>query len=170
MRVFRPPRHFTYTSASRVRASGHSEGTSPERKRGTAPNSAHDLHATLRTQRATCGHLPRRCLGIRPLTLIAGTNPFAVGSWRQIWARDVAFLHFSQTASLRPRSGGKSAPKKCGSSTFLDHCEIEGRRFGKNEEKRHLGPKFASRNQPQKGWFLRSNYTSDTNGRFRTQT
>jgi len=34
--------------------------------------------------------------------LIAGTNPFAVGSWRQIWARDVAFLHFSQTASLGP--------------------------------------------------------------------
>ena len=52
-----------------MRASGHSEGTSPERKRGTAPNSVHDLHATLRTQRATCGHLPRRCLGIRPLTL-----------------------------------------------------------------------------------------------------
>ena len=51
---------------------------------------------------------------------------------------------------------GKSAPKKCGSSTFLDHCEIEGRRFGKNEEKRHLGPKFASRNQHQKCWFLRS--------------
>ena len=65
MRVFRPPRHYTF--ASRVRSSGHSEGTSPERKRGTAPNSVHDLHATLRTQRATCGHLPRRCLGIRPL-------------------------------------------------------------------------------------------------------
>ena len=42
---------------------------------------------------------------------------------------------------------------------LFPHCEAEGRRFGKNEEKRHLGPKFASRNQPQKGWFLRSNWT-----------
>jgi hypothetical protein len=66
MRVFRPPRHYAF--ASRVRASGHTEGTSPERKRGTAPNSAHDLHASIRTQRATCGHLPRRLIGIRPLT------------------------------------------------------------------------------------------------------
>ena len=66
MRVFRPPRHYAF--ASRVRASGHTEGTSPERQRGTAPNSAHDLHASIRTQRATCGHLPRRLIGIRPLT------------------------------------------------------------------------------------------------------
>ena len=57
---------------------------------------------------------------------------------------------------------GKSAPKKYGSSTTSDHCEIEGRRFGKNEEKRHLGPKFASRNQHQKCWFLRSNYRFTT--------
>ena len=66
MRVFRPPRHYAF--GSKARASGHTEGTSPERKRGTAPNSAHDLHASIRTQRATCGHLPRRRIGIRPLT------------------------------------------------------------------------------------------------------
>ena len=38
----------------------------------------------------------------------------------------------------------------------LGKREAQGRRFGKNEEKRHLGPKFASRNQHQKCWFLRS--------------
>ena len=62
----------------------------------------------------------------RPLvsTLIAGTNTSGVGSWSQIWARDVAFLHFSQTASLgphlltsfwenvRPKGGGLGKMKK----------------------------------------------------------
>jgi len=65
-----PPCHPAPPSRNlkQVRASRHTEGTSPERKRSTAPNSVHDLHAAMRIQRATCGPLPRRHLGIRPLT------------------------------------------------------------------------------------------------------
>lgn len=48
-------------------ARGHTEGTSLQRKRGTAPNSAHDLHEPMRAQRATCGHLSRRRLCMHPL-------------------------------------------------------------------------------------------------------
>ena len=89
--------------------------------------------------------------------LIAGTNTSGVGSWRQIWARDVAFLHFSQTASLRSHNGPGNVDEPHFFGALFPHCEAEGRRFGKNEEMRHLGPKCASRNHPKTGWFLRSN-------------
>ena len=94
--------------------------------------------------------------------LIAGTTPFWGGSWRQIWARDVAFLHFSQTASLRSHNGPGNVDEPHFFGALFPHCEAEGRRFGKNEEMRHLGPKCASRNHPKTGWFLRSKWAVKT--------
>ena len=56
--------------------------------------------------------------------------------------------------SISQWSGNVDEPHFFGA--LFPHCEAEGRRFGKNEEMRHLGPKFASRNHPKTGWFLRS--------------
>ena len=64
-------------------------------------------------------------------TLIAGTNPFAVGSWRQIWARDVAFLHFSQTASLRSHNGREMLTNHISSEHFSRTARPKGGGLGK---------------------------------------
>ena len=58
--------------------------------------------------------------------------------------------------SISQWSGNVDEPYFFGA--LFPHCEAQGRRFGKNEEKRHLGPKFASRNHPKTGWFLRSKW------------
>ena len=74
------------------------------------------------------------------IRLIAGTNPFAVGSWRQIWARDVAFLHFSQTASLRPRSAGKVLRRNLVRQQLRTIVRSKGGGLGKMKKSDISGP------------------------------
>ena len=84
--------------------------------------------------------LPMSGWGAIPSTLIAGTTPFWGGSWRQIWARDVAFLHFSQTASLRPRSAGKVLRRNVVRQLFWTIVRSKGGGLGKMKKSDISGP------------------------------
>ena len=83
--------------------------------------------------------------------LIAGTTPFWGGSWRQIWARDVAFLHFSQTASLRSHNGPKMLTNHISSEHFSRTARPKGGDLGKTKKCDISGPNVPPGTTPKRG-------------------
>ena len=83
--------------------------------------------------------------------MIAGTTPFWGGSWRHIWARDVAFLHFSQIASLRPRSAGKVLQRNVVRQHFWSIVRSKGGGLGKMKKCDISGPNLPPGTTPKRG-------------------
>ena len=84
-------------------------------------------------------------------TLIAGTTPFWGGSLRHIWARDVAFLHFFQIASLRPRSAGKCIEEMWFVNISRTIVRSKGGGLGKMKKCDISGPNLPPGTTPKRG-------------------